>query len=79
MKIITVSVDDEIYRRARVRAAELDTSVSAVVKKLLADFARSESEHERLKREERSLRERVAGFSAGDRVSREDAHDRRGS
>ena len=33
MKNITVTLDDETYRKARIRAAELDTSVSAVVRK----------------------------------------------
>ena len=32
MKNITVSVDTETYRLARIRAAELDTSVSALVR-----------------------------------------------
>ena len=41
MKNITVSVDDETYRQARIRAAELGTSVSAVVRRFLADFAAS--------------------------------------
>ena len=34
MKNITVSVDEETHRLARIRAAELDTSVSALVRKL---------------------------------------------
>jgi len=32
MKNITVTLDDETYRKARIRAAELDTSVSTVVR-----------------------------------------------
>ena len=32
VKNITVTVDDETYRRARMKAAERDTSVSALVK-----------------------------------------------
>ena len=43
MKNITVSVDDETYRRARVRAAELGTSVSAVVRDFLSSFAGGET------------------------------------
>jgi hypothetical protein len=39
MKNITVSVDDEVYRRARVRAAERGTSVSRVVKEELVRFS----------------------------------------
>ena len=35
MKNITVSVDDETHRLARIRAAELETSVSALVRNYL--------------------------------------------
>ena len=35
MRNITVSVDEETHRRVRVRAAELDTSVSALVREFL--------------------------------------------
>jgi hypothetical protein len=76
MKNITVSVDDETYRRARVKAAEQDTSVSALVKRFLSELASGESDNERLKREEREIRARIHGFSAGDRLSRDEAHER---
>ena len=39
MRNITVSVDDDTYRRSRVRAAELDTSVSALVRTYLRSLA----------------------------------------
>ncbi len=38
MKNITVSVDEKTYRMARLRAAELDTSVSALVQQYLRDL-----------------------------------------
>ena len=50
MKNITVSLDDEVYRRARIKAAELDTSVSALVKKYLLELAGQETDFERRKR-----------------------------
>ena len=62
MKNITVSLDDDTYRRARVAAAELDTSVSALVKRYLTTLAGKETEAERLKREERAIRARITGF-----------------
>ena len=55
---ITVSLEEETYRRVRVIAAERDTSVSALVKRFLLEFGSDESETERLKRQERELRER---------------------
>lgn len=35
MRNITVSVDEETHRQARIRAAELDTSISALVRRYL--------------------------------------------
>lgn len=77
MKNITVSVDDDTYRRARIKAAEQDTSVSALVKQFLTELAASESETERLRREERVLRERIKDFCAAGRISRDQLHNRR--
>jgi hypothetical protein len=76
VKNITVSVDDDTYRRARIKAAEQDTSVSALVKRFLVELATGESDVERLKREERRLRASIASFSAENRLSREKLHDR---
>jgi plasmid stability protein len=77
MKNITVTVDDETYRKARIKAAEQDTSVSALVKHFLTELAAGESDAERLKRAERALRERIGAFRAADRLPREDVHGRR--
>ena len=76
MRNITVSVDDETYRRARVAAAQRDTSVSALVKAYLDQMASVESESERLKRQEIEIRNQITSFSASDRISREDLHRR---
>lgn len=79
MKNITVSLDDETYRRARIIAAQRDTSVSALVKRFLIGLASDETEFERLRREERALREQITNFSASDRLSRDEIHERRNS
>ena len=76
MRNITVAVDDETYRRARVAAAERDTSVSALVRAYLGQLASHETQIERLKRQEREIRSQIAAFSAADRLSREDLHGR---
>lgn len=39
MKNITVKIDDETYRRARVLAAERETSVSALVREFLESLS----------------------------------------
>lgn len=76
MKNITVTVDEDTYRAARIKAAEADTSVSALVKQFLAEFARGVSEADQLKAHEVELRGRVDRFSAGDRLARDAVHAR---
>jgi phage shock protein A len=58
------------------KAAERDTSVSALVAQFLTELAAGETDAERLKREERALRERIGTFRAADRLPREDVHRR---
>jgi hypothetical protein len=57
-------------------AAERDTSISALVKEFLNRLGSGESQVERLKREERALRERITSFRASDKQSRDELHDR---
>ncbi len=76
MKNITVTVDEHVYRRARVRAAELDTSVSAVVRRFLEGFAGEQTEFERRKKLQNDTLASIRAFRAGDRLTHEEAHDR---
>ena len=76
MKNITVSVDDETHRRARIRAAELDTSVSAVVRRLLTEFAGGETEFERRRKLQDQTLASIRAFRAADRLPREEVHRR---
>lgn len=76
MKNITVSVDDEVHRRARVRAAGLDTSVSAVVRRFLIEFAGGETDFERRKKLQDRTLASIRTFRAGDRLSRDEVHRR---
>jgi hypothetical protein len=71
-------VDDETYRRARTKAAEQDTSLSALVRRFLVELVSEESAERGLERQERELRAQIRDFCASDRLSREDAHERRG-
>jgi plasmid stability protein len=76
MKNITVSVDDETHKLARIRAAERGTSVSALVRQFLTGLAEGSAETDRLLNEERELRARIKSFRAADRLPREDVHRR---
>ena len=74
MKNVTVSVDDETYRRARTKAAEQDTSLSHWLGAFSSNWFPRKSAERGLERQERELRAQIRDFSAGDRLSREDAH-----
>jgi hypothetical protein len=76
MRNITVAIDDDTYKRARVAAAERETSVSALVKAYLEQLASHETESERLKRREREIRSQITAFNASDRLSRDELHAR---
>ncbi|MYD69404.1 MAG: hypothetical protein F4W89_01470 [Acidobacteria bacterium] len=87
MKNITVSVDDDTYRLSRIRAAELDTSVSALVRGYLRDLvgrgAEEVGSETLLEQRRRLLREVVADFEAQgvglrsiDNLSRDELYDR---
>ena len=74
MKNITVSVDDEVHRRARTKAAEGATSVSAVVREFLINWSGEETDFERRKRLQEETLAAIESFSAGDRLPREQVH-----
>lgn len=76
VKNITVTVDDEIYRRARVKAAEADTSVSALVRDFLVKLAGQEDTNDRLKRLQNATFLTIKKFNAGDRLERDSVHKR---
>lgn len=77
MRNITVSVPDDVYRRARLRAAELDTSVSAMVRDFLAEVGERESDFERRRRLQDEVLATVERFTAGERLRRDEVHERR--
>ena len=92
MKNITVSVDEETHRMARIRAAELDTSVSALVRgylrSLVAEGANGTASHVTNAEAETELRRKLlrelfgdfdargVGLHMADNMSREELYDR---
>ncbi len=80
MKNITVSVDEAVHRRARLRAAELNTSLSALVKGFLEDLAGDASAAERRRRLQNELLQRLdaagRGVIAAERLDRQALHER---
>ena len=78
MKNITVTVGEDVHRRARIRAAERGTSVSAAVRDFLIRWSGQETEFDRRKRLQNETLRDVDTFRAGDRLSREEIHRRGG-
>jgi plasmid stability protein len=76
VKNITVTVPDDVYRDARVRAAERGSSVSALVGDFLRSLSDREAEFTRLEVQQRTVQQRIERFRAGDRLSRDELHGR---
>ena len=86
MKTISVSVENETHRRARIRAAETGTTVSAMMRNLLIEFLQrpdvepAETEHQKRARlldevlEE--FRSNGVGVDTGSILNREEMYDR---
>jgi plasmid stability protein len=76
MKNITVAVPEEVYRRARVRAAEQGRSVSALVAEFLRTLVEDNAEFARLEAMQKRVMAEIMNFDGSDRLSRDDLHDR---
>lgn len=76
MKNITVTVPDDVYRSARVRAAEEGRSVSALVAEFLRSLSESGGEFARLEAQQRRVQAEIERFTAGDRLARDELHGR---
>jgi plasmid stability protein len=77
-KNITVSVPDDVYREARIRAAERGSSVSALVAQYLRSLGTDDGEQEfqRLVRQQEEVIASIERFSAADRLPRDELYDR---
>ena len=76
MKNLTVSVPDNVYRNARIAAAERDTSVSALVVAYLELLSGRMDEFGRLEALQREVQAEIGQFRAAGRLSRDEVHDR---
>ena len=76
MKNITVSVPDEVYRNARVAAAQRDTSVSAMVVAFLEQLSGRMDEFARLEALQHEVQAGIHQFRGADRLSRDEVHGR---
>lgn len=76
MANITVAVPDEVYRQARIKAAERGRSVSSLVAEFLASLDDSGDEFDRLLAQQEQVLAEIDEFRGGDRLGRDEVHDR---
>ena len=76
VKNLTVSVPDEVYRAARVRAAEQGVSLSALVTEYLRSMASRSNALAAAADRRAQLRSRLDRFTATDRLTRDEVHAR---
>lgn len=87
MKTISVTVDDETHRLARIRAAETRTTVSAMIRDMLTALLQSPPGDVQVETEPERRRRRLAeimdefqkkgiGLDSSQRLSREEVYDR---
>jgi hypothetical protein len=75
VKNLTVTIDEETYRQARIAAAEQGVSVSGLVRGLLAGVRPRQTSTEAVHRAFAAM-DTVKKFAAGNRFSREQLHER---
>ena len=73
---ITVSVPDDVYRAARIRAAEKGSSVSALVATYLSSLSERGAEFAKLEAQQQRIQQQISQFSARDRLDREELYRR---
>ena len=76
MTNITVSVPEDVYRAARIRAAERGSSVSGLVAEYLGSLSQREAEFSRLEAQQKRVQNQIDRFRARDRLGRVAAHER---
>jgi hypothetical protein len=74
VKNVTITLEEEVARWARIRAAELDTSVSRLVGEMLKEQMVAEKGYDAARR--RYLSRKAAPISSGAYPRRDDLHER---
>lgn len=76
MRHITITLDDDLDRRVRAKAAGCGTSVAAVLREFLVRWAGEETDFALLKRLQDETLPKIRNFRAADRLSRNAIHER---
>jgi hypothetical protein len=78
MKNVTIALDEDVARWARVEAAKRDMSFSRLVGEMLRDLMRSESSYQEARRQFFSVEPQPLRANSSPLPSREEIHDRSG-
>ncbi|HLE83697.1 MAG TPA: hypothetical protein VJG13_05105 [Thermoanaerobaculia bacterium] len=78
MSNLTIVVDEEVLKRARIRALELGTSVNALVKDYLESFSSAATERRQATQALLEMSRAATSRRGGRRWTREELHDRSG-
>jgi hypothetical protein len=76
VKNITVAVPADVYRSARIRAAERGTSVSALVSEYLRALSQQDADLARRRARWNEVLAEIHHFRAEDRLGRDELHER---
>jgi plasmid stability protein len=77
MANLTITLDDELLKKARVKAAESDTSVNAVLREYLEEWTGSVAARKRAIEEFVEGAKRSQASSEGRKWTRDELHERR--
>jgi hypothetical protein len=75
MSNITISIDEQTYRAARIFAAQRNSTVSALVRDYLNSLMASQQPDSRAQ-DLFSALDKARGFNTSDRLTRDQAHER---
>lgn len=78
MKNVTITLDEDVARWARVRAPEADTSLSRLVGEMLREKMLDEGSYQKSMRKYLAKSPRVLKKKGGTYPDREELHDRQG-
>jgi len=76
MANLTITVEDDVLRQARIRAVEQGTSVNAFLRECLESYAGTSAAHELAIRSLLGLSERARSARGGRRWTRDELHER---
>ena len=79
MANLTIAIDDDLLRQARIRALEHGTSVNAILREYLCNFAGKGSVHDQAVRGLNEIADRVQSGSGGRCWTRDELYERRSS